>query len=205
MSTAASETQEGYSQYFSVGGDRKRSRSLPRLGRRWAQMSKSPFPRVDDRPVLCATKALILQGAHLTSGDQHSTPGGIVDARKVCGSASVPLPQRLSAEIRCTNERFTSEDSLQRHKNGDSEVQDNAYPSCVCHDWDIPAHLRYRFINGDEGIYVLASRLVFEHKSALSRLRCIFRTPLLPYVYGLWMREPLALSWVSARTCCPGC
>jgi hypothetical protein len=56
---------------------------------------------------------------------------------------------------------------------------------------------RYRLIDGDEGFYLMASRLVFEHRVPY---RDFFFTqmPLLPYIYGLWMRA-IGTSWVSAR------
>jgi 4-amino-4-deoxy-L-arabinose transferase-like glycosyltransferase len=56
---------------------------------------------------------------------------------------------------------------------------------------------RHRLIDGDEGFYLMASRLVFEHKVPY---RDFFFTqmPLLPYVYGLWM-QIAGRSWVSAR------
>jgi hypothetical protein len=56
---------------------------------------------------------------------------------------------------------------------------------------------RYRFIDGDEGFYLLASRLVFEHK-VLYRDFLYLQTPLLPYLYGLWMKAA-GVSWISAR------
>src|SRR5450759_4668308 len=56
---------------------------------------------------------------------------------------------------------------------------------------------RHRLIDGDEGFYLMASRLVFEHRVPY---RDFFFTqmPLLPYVYGLWM-QIAGRSWVSAR------
>jgi hypothetical protein len=59
---------------------------------------------------------------------------------------------------------------------------------------------RHRLIDGDEGFYLMASRLVFEHKLPY---RDFFFTqmPLSPYVYGLWMRVA-GYSWTSARTFC---
>ncbi len=45
---------------------------------------------------------------------------------------------------------------------------------------------RYRFVDPDEGFYLLASRLVFEHK--LPYIDFFYtQAPLLPYVYGFWM------------------
>jgi hypothetical protein len=57
---------------------------------------------------------------------------------------------------------------------------------------------RYRFIDGDEGFYLLASRLVFEGKLPY-RDFLYLQTPLLPYFYGLWMKGA-GVSWISART-----
>ena len=56
---------------------------------------------------------------------------------------------------------------------------------------------RYRLIDGDEGFYVMASRLVYEHRVPY---RDFFFTqmPLLPYVYGLWMQFAGA-TWISVR------
>jgi hypothetical protein len=56
---------------------------------------------------------------------------------------------------------------------------------------------RYRFIDGDEGFYLLASRLVCEHRVPY-RDFVYLQTPLLPYVYGLWMKA-VGVSWISAR------
>jgi Dolichyl-phosphate-mannose-protein mannosyltransferase len=56
----------------------------------------------------------------------------------------------------------------------------------------------HRFVNGDEGFYLLATRLVLMHKKPY--LDFFFpQAPLLPYVYALWMRCT-ELSWTSART-----
>jgi hypothetical protein len=56
---------------------------------------------------------------------------------------------------------------------------------------------RSRLIDGDEGFYLMASRLVFEHKVPY---RDFFFTqmPLLPYVYGLWMQVAGA-TWIAGR------
>lgn len=54
-----------------------------------------------------------------------------------------------------------------------------------------------RIIDADEGIYLLASRLVFEHKLPY-RDFLYLQTPLLPYVYGLWMKF-VGASWISGR------
>src|SRR5271157_940728 len=56
---------------------------------------------------------------------------------------------------------------------------------------------RHRFIDPDEGYYLMASRLVMQHK--LPYLDFFYQqTPLLPYVYGLWMKL-FGVSWFSAR------
>ena len=43
---------------------------------------------------------------------------------------------------------------------------------------------RHRLIDGDEGFYLMASRLVFEHRVPY-RDFFFTQTPLLPFVYGL--------------------
>ena len=55
-----------------------------------------------------------------------------------------------------------------------------------------------RFIDGDEGFYLLASRLVLEHKAPYLDF-FYTQAPLLPYVYALWFKLT-GLSWISART-----
>ena len=77
----------------------------------------------------------------------------------------------------------------------------------TCRLWPIPvffaqllpflAVARHRLIDGDEGFYLMASRLVFEHKVPY---RDFFFTqmPLTPYLYGLWM-QIAGRSWMSAR------
>src|SRR5580704_14951471 len=56
----------------------------------------------------------------------------------------------------------------------------------------------HRFIDGDEGFYLLASRLVMEHKAPY--LDFFYpQAPLLPYAYGLWMKL-FGISWFSARS-----
>ena len=56
---------------------------------------------------------------------------------------------------------------------------------------------RHRFIDGDEGFYLLASRLVLDHKTPY--LDFLYtQAPLLPYVYGTWLKF-MGLTWVSAR------
>jgi len=59
---------------------------------------------------------------------------------------------------------------------------------------------RYRLIDGDEGFYLMAAKLVFKHKAPY---RDFFFTqmPLSPYIYGLWMRVT-GCGWVSARVLC---
>jgi len=57
---------------------------------------------------------------------------------------------------------------------------------------------RHRFVDGDEGFYLLASRLVLAGKTPY--LDFLYtQAPLLPYVYGMWMKF-MGLTWVSART-----
>jgi hypothetical protein len=57
---------------------------------------------------------------------------------------------------------------------------------------------RHRFIDGDEGFYLLASRLVTQHKAPYLDF-FYTQAPLLPYVYGLWFKLT-GFSWISART-----
>ncbi|MFI5118386.1 MAG: ArnT family glycosyltransferase [Terriglobales bacterium] len=57
---------------------------------------------------------------------------------------------------------------------------------------------RHRFIDGDEGFYLLASRLVLEHKAPYLDF-FYTQAPLLPYAYGLWMKL-FGISWFSARS-----
>ena len=55
----------------------------------------------------------------------------------------------------------------------------------------------HRVIDGDEGFYLLASRLVLMNK----RLYIDFfytQAPLLPYAYGLWMKL-FGVSWLTAK------
>jgi 4-amino-4-deoxy-L-arabinose transferase-like glycosyltransferase len=56
---------------------------------------------------------------------------------------------------------------------------------------------RHRFIDGDEGFYLLASRLVLMHKKPYLDF-FYTQAPLLPYVYALWMKCT-GVSWVSAK------
>ena len=60
------------------------------------------------------------------------------------------------------------------------------------------ATARYRFIDGDEGFYLLASRLILMHRKPYADF-FFTQAPLLPYVYALWMKCSL-ISWNSART-----
>lgn len=58
----------------------------------------------------------------------------------------------------------------------------------------------YRFIDGDEGAFLLASRLVLLHKTPY--LDFFYQqAPLLPYVYGMWMKA-VGISWNSGRMLC---
>ncbi len=57
---------------------------------------------------------------------------------------------------------------------------------------------QHRLIDGDEGYYTLASRLVLQHKTPY--LDFFYpQAPLLPYVYALWLKV-CGVSWFSART-----
>jgi hypothetical protein len=56
---------------------------------------------------------------------------------------------------------------------------------------------RHRFVDADEGFYLLAARLVFHHK--LPYVDFLYtQMPLLPYIYGLWMLL-WGESWLSGR------
>lgn len=56
---------------------------------------------------------------------------------------------------------------------------------------------RNRFIDGDEGAFLLASRLVIQHQRPY--LDFFYnQAPLLPYVYGVWMKYT-TVSWSSGR------
>ena len=56
---------------------------------------------------------------------------------------------------------------------------------------------RRRFIDGDEGFYLTAARLVLLHK--VPYLDFFFQqAPLLPYVYGIWLKL-FGVSWFAAR------
>ncbi|MGA3055471.1 MAG: glycosyltransferase family 39 protein [Candidatus Korobacteraceae bacterium] len=55
----------------------------------------------------------------------------------------------------------------------------------------------HRFVDGDEGFYLLASRLVLMHKRPYLDF-FYTQAPLLPYVYALWMRFA-GVTWISAK------
>lgn len=56
---------------------------------------------------------------------------------------------------------------------------------------------RHRFIDGDEGFYLLAARLVLQHK--VPYLDFLYtQAPLLPYIYAIWLKL-FGISWISAR------
>ena len=59
---------------------------------------------------------------------------------------------------------------------------------------------RHRFIDGDEGAYLLASRLVLVHKVPYHDFFWN-QAPLLPYVYAGWM-SGAGISWTAARWLC---
>ncbi len=56
---------------------------------------------------------------------------------------------------------------------------------------------RHRLIDGDEGFYLLASRLVMQHRAPYLDF-FYTQAPLLPYAYALWFKLT-GLSWLSAR------
>jgi Dolichyl-phosphate-mannose-protein mannosyltransferase len=56
---------------------------------------------------------------------------------------------------------------------------------------------RFRLVDGDEGFYLLTSRLVTEGKLPYHDF-LLTQMPLLPYVYGVWMRFT-GMTWLSAR------
>lgn len=59
---------------------------------------------------------------------------------------------------------------------------------------------QHRLVDDDEGYYLLASRLVIEHKTPY--LDFFYQqAPLLPYVFGAWFKLA-GISWVSARVLC---
>jgi hypothetical protein len=59
---------------------------------------------------------------------------------------------------------------------------------------------QHRLIDGDEGFYLLASRLVMQHKAPYLDF-FYTQAPLLPYVYALWLKFA-GISWSSARVFC---
>ena len=56
---------------------------------------------------------------------------------------------------------------------------------------------RHRFVDGDEGFYLLASRLVLMHKIPYLDFSYV-QAPLLLYVYAAWMKM-VSVSWASVR------
>ncbi len=56
---------------------------------------------------------------------------------------------------------------------------------------------QHRLIDADEGFYLLAARLVLQHKSPYLDF-FYTQAPLLPYVYAAWLKL-FGISWVSAR------
>ncbi len=56
---------------------------------------------------------------------------------------------------------------------------------------------RHRFIDGDEGFYLLAAKLVLGHKTPYLDF-FYTQAPLLPYVYAVWMKL-VGVTWVTAR------
>ena len=56
---------------------------------------------------------------------------------------------------------------------------------------------QHRFVDGDEGFYLLASRLVLQHKAPYLDF-FYTQAPLLPYVYAGWLRFT-GISWFAAR------
>ena len=59
---------------------------------------------------------------------------------------------------------------------------------------------QHRLIDGDEGFYLLASRLVMQHKAPYLDF-FYTQAPLLPYVFGWWFKLT-GFSWYSARIFC---
>ncbi len=55
----------------------------------------------------------------------------------------------------------------------------------------------HRLIDADEGFYLLASRLVLQHRAPYLDF-FYTQAPLLPYVYGAWLKL-FGISWFSAR------
>ena len=59
---------------------------------------------------------------------------------------------------------------------------------------------QHRLIDGDEGFYLLASRLVLQHR--IPYIDFFYtQAPLLPYVYAVWLKL-FGISWFSARVFC---
>ncbi len=59
---------------------------------------------------------------------------------------------------------------------------------------------QHRLIDGDEGFYLLASRLVMQHRAPY--LDFLYtQAPLLPYVFAAWLKLT-GVSWYSARIFC---
>lgn len=56
---------------------------------------------------------------------------------------------------------------------------------------------RYRLVDGDEGFYLLAAKSVF-HGKLLYRDFFYTQMPLLPYIYGLWLKIA-GETWNSGR------
>ena len=56
----------------------------------------------------------------------------------------------------------------------------------------------HRFVDGDEGFYLSASRLVLLHKRPYLDF-FYTQAPLLPYVYAGWMKVA-GVTWISAKT-----
>jgi hypothetical protein len=56
---------------------------------------------------------------------------------------------------------------------------------------------RFRLVDGDEGFYLMTARLVTEGKLPYHDF-LLTQMPLLPYVYGWWMRIA-GMTWISAR------
>ena len=79
-----------------------------------------------------------------------------------------------------------------------------------CRLWFVPVFLlqagffwfvsQHRLIDVDEGFYLLASRLVLQHKAPYLDF-FYTQAPLLPYVYAAWLKLA-GISWFSARVFC---
>jgi hypothetical protein len=76
--------------------------------------------------------------------------------------------------------------------------------------WSIPILLlmaafflyvsQHRLIDDDEGFYLLASRLVLQHRAPYLDF-FYTQAPLLPYIYAAWLKLA-GISWISARAFC---